>query len=524
MRRSQRGLRGPDHLRQPELGPGRILGTTPDYLDVRNWPTGSRASRSPTATFAAGRGLPDRPDHRPPSCSATESPLGKEIRIPISSMQGGRRAQPQGREHDGQGSGRFPARALDHDQVPRHRHPGRRSQSGLPAVGCSRRSTRSSQLYPSQQPAALSASSPPVQAADTPQLIALRRPRRHLGLAPATPRHSRWRFARSPLCCATAIDSGPERRTISEFATMTEISKALASDQPGHDQSAAGRGAHFAGRRRRRHHEHHAGLGHRADPRDRPAHGGGRPRARHPAAIPGRGGRALPRWAASSASSLGRGVSVAGHASSCTGRRCPRCRPSSPPSRVSATVGIIFGYLSRLESLAARPHRGAAIRVGGERSQESGDRGQGTGDPQNRSGKAVPPPGNAVRRLGNVVPRLGIVVRRLEPSSPGWETPSPGWETPSDGWETLSDGGNRRPTAGNRRPPAGKRRLQVPKSPFLSEILRLEPENPPQPPDRMVFAPKNPLLGPPEPFCPSLPQCLRGSVVNSQRRPPESLG
>ena len=61
--------------------PDKLLGTTPDYLVVRNWRTWRKESRSPTATCAA-----------PPACawsarrslgnfSAALRPVGKEIRV-----------------------------------------------------------------------------------------------------------------------------------------------------------------------------------------------------------------------------------------------------------------------------------------------------------------------------------------------------------------------------------------------------------------------------------------------------------
>ena len=50
----------------------------------------------------------------------------------------------------------------------------------------------------------------------------------------------------------------------------------------------------IAAGRRHRHHEHHAGVGHRADPRDRPPDVARRQGPRRPAAVPRRGGRARP--------------------------------------------------------------------------------------------------------------------------------------------------------------------------------------------------------------------------------------
>ena len=60
----------------------------------------------------------------------------------------------------------------------------------------------------------------------------------------------------------------------------------------GHRRGRRG-GGDLAARGRHRDHEHHAGLGHRAHPRDRRAQGGGRPAQRHPGAVPGGGGGPL---------------------------------------------------------------------------------------------------------------------------------------------------------------------------------------------------------------------------------------
>ncbi len=64
--------------------------------------------------------------------------------------------------------------------------------------------------------------------------------------------------------------------------------------EPRDGAAAGGGGRRQPGRRRHRHHEHHARQRHRAHPRDRPAHGGGRALARHPRAVPDRGGDAQP--------------------------------------------------------------------------------------------------------------------------------------------------------------------------------------------------------------------------------------
>ena len=60
------------------------------------------------------------------------------------------------------------------------------------------------------------------------------------------------------------------------------------------DRTAGRHRRHLAPGRRDRRHEHHAGLGHRADPRDRAAQGARGDAAGHPPPVPGRGQRARP--------------------------------------------------------------------------------------------------------------------------------------------------------------------------------------------------------------------------------------
>ncbi len=68
-------------------------------------------------------------------------------------------------------------------------------------------------------------------------------------------------------------------------------------DQQDADRAARRHRRRLAARRRHRGHEHHAGLGHRADPRDRPAQGPRRHAPGHPPPVPGRGQPArLRRW------------------------------------------------------------------------------------------------------------------------------------------------------------------------------------------------------------------------------------
>ena len=138
--------------------PSSINGTTPAYLDVRDWPD--------------RRGRAVHRQRRPPARKVCllgqtvvrelfgdESPIGKEIRVNnVASRVVGVLA-PQGREHDGPRPGRRRARPVDDDQVPRlRRRPAQPSATGNAgaAAGERQRSTRCTartrparpQLYP----------------------------------------------------------------------------------------------------------------------------------------------------------------------------------------------------------------------------------------------------------------------------------------------------------------------------------------------------------------------------------------
>ena len=97
------------------------MGTTPAYLDVRDWNTmdegeafTDRDVRNAAKVCIIGQTLVRE-------LFNGESPVGKEIRIQSVDVHGRRRPLRKGRQHDGHGPGRHPPGPLDDHQVPRHR-------------------------------------------------------------------------------------------------------------------------------------------------------------------------------------------------------------------------------------------------------------------------------------------------------------------------------------------------------------------------------------------------------------------
>ena len=83
----------------------------------------------------------------------------------------------------------------------------------------------------------------------------------------------------------------PDDFRVENVASFAETAQ---QDQRRHRAAAGDDRRDLAGGRRHRHHEHHAGVGHRAHPRDRHPHGDRRQAARRAAAVPHRGGGDLP--------------------------------------------------------------------------------------------------------------------------------------------------------------------------------------------------------------------------------------
>ena len=86
---------------------------------------------------------------------------------------------------------------------------------------------------------------------------------------------------------ARAARAAPHRRRQGKQFHHPQLRGVPRDPQPGRADAGPAAGGHrgdLAGGGWHRHHEHHAGVGHRAHPRDRPAHGHRRARQRHPAA------------------------------------------------------------------------------------------------------------------------------------------------------------------------------------------------------------------------------------------------
>jgi macrolide transport system ATP-binding/permease protein len=146
---------------------GRILGTTPDYLLVRNWPVAEGEAftvedvRSSAAVCLIGRTVAEK-------LFGIESPLGKELRLRGISLKVVGVLAYKGANVMGQDQDDFLLAPLN---TIKFRVFGQRQGSQAPAATASSGSPNSrSQVYPSQQPPLYPPQSAN-QASDTPQLI-----------------------------------------------------------------------------------------------------------------------------------------------------------------------------------------------------------------------------------------------------------------------------------------------------------------------------------------------------------------
>ena len=147
-------------------------------------------------------------------------------------------------------------------------------------------------------------------------------------------------------------------------------------------RAAVVRGRHLPGGRRRGHHEHHARLGHRADPGDRPADGRRRPLGQHPAAVPRRGRALVPAGRRHrhrhGTRLLDPGADLAPLAHRDLAAGDPRL------GRRLGGGGRDVRLVPRLEGVRTGPHRGPAVRVIEDRSSIAESTGCGVGTTETR--------------------------------------------------------------------------------------------------------------------------------------------
>ena len=199
-----------------------IYGTTPAFLDVRDWddldegePFTDRDVRNGSKVCLLGQTLVARTV--PGRIARRQGNPRQNVTV-----QGGRRAQPQGRQHDGHRPGRHPAGPVDDDQVPGRRHVARPTSTRAPPRPAIRQ-------HDGQH--AEPALSRPGRTALYPHAVRHRRrpTRRSRCASPTSIRswspaavqraRSRRRSSRSPSCCTSGTASARASPTTSTSAT-----------------------------------------------------------------------------------------------------------------------------------------------------------------------------------------------------------------------------------------------------------------------------------------------------------------
>ena len=268
--------------------PTFIFGTTPSYLDVREWtiaegnPFSDREVRSGSQVCLLGQRLVKE-------LFQGEPPIGKEVRVKnvpfkvigVLSVKG---ANMMGIDQDD--ILLAPWTSIKYRVTGSSLGNVNQSAGSSSGSGTSGQVNTLNQIYPSAS-VSLYPQQSATQAADTPLPVRFTNVDQILTAGRSTEEVPAGHPADQPGTAGAAPDP-PRRSRRFQYPRYDRDDQGVVVHSHHDDQTAVGRGTDLLAGGRRGHHEHHAGIGYRADAGDWPAHGSWCPRSGHPAAISGR--------------------------------------------------------------------------------------------------------------------------------------------------------------------------------------------------------------------------------------------